>query len=165
LAAGSTPSQTWQSAITSNSLTRCNALLDTYVEYEENGTWIDIWNDITGTSPATWKTWLTITRNGNGDVTLTVSTNDETLFTDDLVKPESFNLRVRTNDPRSDHATRELINTVKVTFTYDCTTATLSASPALTTEHNYVVEADGATAATTDTTTVSLSVSGCQAKN
>ena len=72
---------------------------------------------------------------------------------------------MRTNDPRSDHATQELINTVKVTFTYDCTTATLSASPALTTEHNYVVEADGATAAITDTTTVSLSVSGCQAKN
>ena len=41
----------------------------------------------------------------------------------------------------------------------------MSASPALTTEHNYVVEADGATAATTDTTTVSLSVTGCQAKN
>ena len=54
---------------------------------------------------------------------------------------------------------------MNITFTYDCTAATLFASPALATEFDYVVEADGATDATTDTTTVYLSVPGCQAKN
>ena len=166
-AAGSTASSSWRSKVKSTSLSDCDRHLDTYVEYEENGTWIDIWNDLGGSTSGSWKTWLSITRNGAGDVSLKVQSDDETNFTDDLVTPEFFNLRVRTRDKWSDNAAREKINTVKVTFTFDCSTATLSTTPmsALTGTQNYVVQADGSTPAITDTTTLYLSVSGCVNRN
>mgnify|MGYP001626744031 CR=1 FL=1 len=166
-AAGSTSGSTWRSKIKSTSITNCDTHLDTYVEYEENGTWIDIWNDLGGSTSGTWKTWLSISRNGAGDVTLTVQSDDETKFTDDLVTPEFFNLRIRTRDKWSDNAANEKINTVKVTFTFDCSSAVMSTTAAntLTDTQNYIVQADGSTPAITDTTTVSLSVSGCLGRN
>ncbi len=74
---------------------------------------------------------------------------------------------MRTYDKWSEEATREKINTVGVTFTFDCTEATLTSTAAntLTSEQDYIVEADGATAAITDSTTVDFSVSGCKGRN
>lgn len=72
LAAGSTAASTWRSQIESDTLSACDRHLETYVEYEENGTWIDIWNDLSGSTGTTWNTWLKIKRNGDGDVTFTV---------------------------------------------------------------------------------------------
>ena len=81
--------------------------------------------------------------------------------------PESFNLRVRTKDKWSDHADYEKINTVNITFSFDCSDATMSTTAAntLTATQNLVVDADGSTTAISDTTQVDLSVAGCKGRN
>lgn len=54
-----------------------------------------------------------------------------------------------------------------MTFTFDCTEATLSTTVpnTLTATQNYLVEADGATDAITDSTEVDISVAGCKSRN